>query len=109
MRKEPKWLRVDWVYLGMLGWDIDETGAGFYSVADGLLPDGSSVGHRHVKDSDYIHLDRTTLHVVSMGSLAFLRARIGELEVAGAAGPIWTVTTGSSTANICNTTYWRSA
>jgi hypothetical protein len=79
MRRPPAWLNVDWVQLGIYGWEIDESGAGFESG----------------NDEDYIHLDRTTLDLICGGSAAFIRDRLAELDTAGVpgAGMRWVVTT----------------
>ena len=92
-----KYLDVDWVLLGMRGWDIDETGAGLHGLPGGALPDGSSTGNHDVGDWEHAHLDRRTLHLILGGSAVFARRVLDDLQAAHVPGLIMTwVTTGST-------------
>jgi hypothetical protein len=88
MKPKVRWLDVDWVYLGMLGWQIDETGAGYYGRDGGDLDAWN-----------HIHLDRLTLDVMCSGSAEFLRLRLADLQQARVPGADpytmnWTASTG---------------
>lgn len=82
-KRTPKWLLVDWVYLGMLGWDIDESGAGFDG---GEYAGGALYNH--------CHLDRLTLDLHLFGEPEFCTARMRQLAQADVPGigTVWNVT-----------------
>ena len=71
MKRGYLWL--DWVELGSRGWLIDETGAGL---------DEDDQPERCC-ESDYAHLDRTTLHLLAAGCRRFMARVFDDLRAAG--------------------------
>jgi len=63
---------IDWIELGCLGWDIDETGAGM----DAEWQEGP--GFRCCED-DYAHIDRETLDLLLYGCPQFVVRVINHL------------------------------
>lgn len=98
-RKRDAWKDVDWVLLGSLGWDIDSTGAGYYGLKAGALPDGGSVGNPGCDPWCALHLDSTTLDIIMHGGdIDWLDARLRELRMAGVARQLTLVPRETATA-----------
>lgn len=93
--KKRTWRDVDWVYLGMLGCDIDESGAGF--------------NEERLDMNEFAHLDLKTLEIMGNGSPRFWEIRLAELRVAGVFGPTWALTSTNATGVTygCHTTHIR--